>query len=127
MTIAPLDRPMLESQVKRPSSKTLRVLFLAPFAPHLQPSHGGGRVIAQLIAHLSQRHSIGLCYLRAAGESAVDDVLRERCDVLEEVLITEPQDSGMKRWSRRLQAWKKLIAGEPLWAIDRFAPEFGER
>jgi polysaccharide biosynthesis protein PslH len=128
MTILPLDRPAIKTEENRlSSSKRLRVLFLAPFPPHLQASHGGGRVIAQLISHLSQRHSVGLCYLRAAGEPAVDDGLRERCDVVEEVVIPEVGNSGMNRWSRRLRGWRQLIMGNPLWAIDRFSPAYEER
>ena len=121
---------MTDSQpgTKHPSaSKRLRILFLVPFAPHLEASHGGSRVMAQLIDHLAQRHSIALCYLRAAGEPAIDNRLRERCDMIEEVLIPEAEASGVERWSRRLQVWKELIMGKPLWAIDRFSPLFGER
>jgi glycosyltransferase involved in cell wall biosynthesis len=128
MTISSLEKPALKKQVVSPSSsRSFRILFLAPFAPHLQASHGGGRVIAQLIAHLARRHSIGLCYLRAAGEPAVDDVLRERCAVIEEVVITEPEDTGLNRWLHRLRVWKELMMGRPLWAIDRYSPAYSER
>ena len=128
MTIVQLDRPTFELQANGSSpSKNLRVLFLAPFAPHLQASHGGARVTAQLIAHLSQRHSIGLCYLRARGEPAIDDMLRECCEVVEEVMLPELEGSDMKRWSRHLRVWKELVLGKPLWAIDRFSPAYVER
>ena len=107
--------------------KRLRILFLAPFAPQLQASHGGGRVIAQLIAQLARRHSIGLCYLHAAEEPPMDDALREFCEIVEEVILPERQVNGVKRWFQRLRVWKDLIAGKPLWAIDRFSPAYGER
>jgi len=128
MTIIPLDRPTFAPAIKAVSSvRRFRVLFLAPFAPHLQASHGGGRVIAQLIDHLAQRHSIGLCYLRAEGEPEIDDMLKQRCDVVVEVLIPAPEASSISRWSRRLRAWKELILGKPLWAIDRFSPPYADQ
>jgi len=128
MTVAQVDRRTLEPQANLSAGPhKFRVLFLAPFAPNLQASHGGGRVIAQLMLHLAQRHSVGLCYLRAAGEPAVDEVLREQCDVLEEVVLPDPEDGRLKRWSRRLQVWKELIGGKPLWAIDRFSSAYKER
>lgn len=128
MTTVQLDRPMLQSQANATSSaRSLRILFLAPFAPRLQASHGGGRVIAQLIAHLAQRHSIGLCYLRAPEEPAIDDVLREHCDVVEEVLLQERGGAYKNRWPHRLQVWKELMMGKPLWAIDRLSPAYSER
>lgn len=128
MTVTPLDHPILENQTEGvAASQSLRVLFLAPFAPRLQASHGGGRVIAQLIAQLARRHSIGLCYLRAADEPPVDDGLRELCEIVEEVILPEREVNGVKRWFHRLRVWKDLIAGKPLWAIDRFSPAYGDR
>jgi glycosyltransferase involved in cell wall biosynthesis len=128
MTAFRAESSTFQTHLDNPSSSMrLRVLFLAPFAPHLQASHGGSRVIAQLISHLSQRHAVGLCYLRAVEEPAIDDVLRECCDVVEEVLISEPEDSGIRSWFRRIRGWKKLVSGQPLWAIDRFSPDYGER
>jgi polysaccharide biosynthesis protein PslH len=105
----------------------LRILFLAPFAPNLQAGHGGGRVIAQLINHLAQRHAIGLCYLRSEKEQAVDNLLKARCDVIEEVVIPESNAFGIERWLRRLQIWRKLLAGKPLWAIDRYSAVYERR
>lgn len=128
MTISRSDRTLFQTHAISPSSsRSFRILFLAPFAPHLQASHGGGRVIAQLIAQLVQRHSIGLCYLRTSKEPAVDDVVRERCEVVEEILIPEPEGAGPNRWIHRVRVWKELLMGRPLWAIDRFSPFYGER
>lgn len=124
--IVKADR-LTQSNVLSPSDKGLRILFLAPFAPQLQASHGGGRAIGQLIAHLSQRHSIALCYVRGAGEPAVDEGLRECCDIVEEVEIPKRTQSGIDRWLRRLQVYGELVSGKPLWAIDRYTPEFEAR
>jgi glycosyltransferase involved in cell wall biosynthesis len=119
---------MLESCAKATASrKRLRILFLAPFAPNLQAGHGGARVIAQLISHLGQRYAVGLCYLRSANEPGVDDTLKERCEVIEEIILPHVTALSKKRWSRRRRVWKELLAGKPLWAIDRFSPIYAER
>lgn len=119
---------MLESCAKATvSEKRLRILFLAPFAPNLQAGHGGARAIAQLISHLGQRYEVGLCYLRSASEPTVDDILKKRCEVIEEVVLPQLTVSGKKRWSRRRRVWKEVLAGKPLWAIDRFSPAYAER
>src|SRR5258708_32619693 len=62
-----------------------RLLFLLPFAPRLDATHGGGRVTAQLLAQLAIRHPVALLYLRAATEPPLDDVLRQRCELVEEI------------------------------------------
>lgn len=128
MTISLSNSQMSSFQAKRPSSsRSFRILFLAPFAPQLQASHGGGRAIAHLLAHVAQRHAVALCYLRSAQEPEVDRVLRERCEVVEEVLIPEVENTGARRWLHRLHVWKELVGGKPLWAIDRSSRAFGER
>lgn len=119
---------MLESCAKTtPSRKRLRILFLTPFAPSLQAGHGGARVIAQLISHLGQQYEVGLCYLRSANEPTVDDALKNRCEVVEEVVLPQVTAVGKNRWSRRRRVWKEVLAGKPLWAIDRFSPVYAER
>jgi polysaccharide biosynthesis protein PslH len=105
----------------------LRILFLTPFAPNLQAGHGGGKVIAQLIAQLAQHHAIGLCYLRSEKEPAVDGALRERCDVVEEVVLPESRVSGIRRLSKRFKVLGHLLEGKPLWAIDRFSAAYEPR
>lgn len=105
-----------------PEKKKLRILLLAPFAPRLDASHGGGRAVAQLIARLSYSHSVALCYLRATGEPAIDERLMKCCALVEEVEI-----GGRDGWSRRLHMYADLLRGKPLWAIDRFEPGFEER
>jgi polysaccharide biosynthesis protein PslH len=62
----------------------VRLLFLAPFAPRLQASHGGGRVIAELLDRLARRHEVALLCVRGAQEPAVDEQLRGRCVLVEE-------------------------------------------
>ncbi len=119
---------MFESYVKvADPSQRLRILFLTPFAPNLQADHGGARVIAQLISHLEDRYAVGLCYLRSVNEPTIDHTLKQRCEVIEEVILPNESASGIKRWSHRLHVWKELLAGKPLWAIDRFSPAYEAR
>src|SRR6266496_4211899 len=129
MTVVLGKSQMVEFCTNAPaSSQRLRILFLTPFAPNLQAGHGGSRVIAQLITHLAQRHvTIGLCYLRYEKEQTIDNLLRECCDVIEEVVILENGASGLKRGLQRLQVWKEMLAGKPLWAIDRYSSDYEER
>ena len=105
----------------------LRLLFLAPFAPRLDASNGGGRVVAQLIDHLSSKHKIALCYLRSADELPVDPVLQAKCEWIEETIIHGDQSTGSGSWRGRLKIWQQLFAGRPLWAIGRFDPVFASR
>ena len=88
-----------------------RLLFLLPFAPRFDATHGGGRVTAQLLAQLAVRHRIVLLYLRAATEPPLDDFLRQRCEVVEEIVRSDVGFS-FARWTSRLFS---LLRGRPLW------------
>lgn len=128
-----MRRDLVETQMLNSTAndripfKRLRILFLVPFAPSLQADHGGGRVVAQLIAHLGQKHAIGLCYLRSIKEPAIDPSLREFCEVIEEVVIPEITTTGMTRWFHRLRGRWELLTGKPLWAQARFSAEYQDR
>lgn len=89
-----------------------RLLFLLPFAPRFDATHGGGRVTAQLVAHLATRHHIALLYLRAASEPPIDDLLKDRCEIVEEVPRLDSGVSIKQRSSRVLA----LLRGKPFWA-----------
>ena len=104
-------------------SPKLRLLFLLPFAPRLDATHGGGRVTAQLLARLASRHSIALLYLRGATEPPLDDLLRQRCDVVEE-FVRSDEGFSLLRWASRLSV---LLRGWPLWAAVTAVAPFGKR
>src|SRR5207245_2634473 len=70
---------------RQDSASRRRLLFLAPSPPRLDATHGGSRMVAQLVSLLAPRHDIALLCLRFPDEPPVDDVVRERCDVVEEV------------------------------------------
>ena len=89
------------------SATRSRLLFLLPFVPRLDARHGG-RTTAGLMARLAQRHDAALICLRAPGEESVDTVIRERCELVEEVPAGSPSRrggalgcSGGSRWGSR--------------------------
>ncbi|MEJ7811826.1 MAG: glycosyltransferase family 4 protein [Gemmatimonadaceae bacterium] len=92
-----------------------RLLVLAPFAPRLDATHGGSRTIAQLIDALARRHRVALLYLRATAEPPVDDALRERCEIVEEVAHGR-RGGPVRRTRRRLHLAVSLLRGRPMWA-----------
>ena len=100
-----------------------RLLFLLPFAPRFDATHGGGRVTAQLLAQLASRHSIALLYLRAATEPPLDDILRQRCELVEEIVRSDAGFSFV-RWSSRMPS---LLRGRPLWAAVTAVARFDAR
>jgi glycosyltransferase involved in cell wall biosynthesis len=90
-----------------------RLLFLLPFPPRLDATHGGGRVTAQLISRLSSRYRIALLYLHGANDRPVDEALRQRCEIVEPVTRPEGHWFLEERWSRL----SSLLQGRPLWAV----------
>lgn len=91
-----------------------RVLVLAPFPPRLDATHGGGRTVAQLLAHLSTHHRIALIFLRAPADPPLDPVLQERCELVEEVMRPNPGfslASGSARIGSLFRGWPLWVAG----------------
>lgn len=105
-----------------------RVLFLLPFAPRLDASHGGGRAIAQFVGLMAARHRVALLYLRAPGEPPLDESLRARCDASIEVWRSGPYGSGLRNASRLLRLFaSSALQRRPMWAADWHVPAFGTR
>jgi polysaccharide biosynthesis protein PslH len=90
-----------------------RLLVCTPFAPRLDARHGG-KATAQLLARLATRHDVALLCLRQAAEDPVDEVFRERCALVEEVVLTQNR-SGLVRRARWLLA---ALRGLPPWAAE---------
>jgi polysaccharide biosynthesis protein PslH len=114
-----------------PSASTgrrrVRLLFLLPFAPGLNATHGGGRVMAQLVTELATRHSVALIYLRTSDELPADAAVQACCEVVEEVVLPPSDPAGAQRWWRRLRYVRSLLRGKPLWVEDSRSPAFGRR
>src|SRR5438128_2426016 len=108
-----LPYQQVDAQLTEPGFRSKRrLLFLLPFPPRLDATHGGGRATAQLLAKLATRHRIALLYLRAPADPPVDTILQERCELVEEVMRPDPGFSFAQGWSRI----GSLLRGRPLWA-----------
>ncbi|MDE3050301.1 MAG: hypothetical protein KGJ48_10415, partial [Nitrospirota bacterium] len=101
----------------------LRLFFLLPFPPRLDATHGGGRTAAQVLAHLSTHHRIALMYLRAPADPPLDPILRERCELVEEVMRPNP---GFSLASGRARI-RSLLRGWPLWVAGCSVAAFRSR
>jgi len=103
----------------------LRLLFLAPFAPRCDGSHGGGRAIAELVLRLAERHRVGLVCLRGAAEPRADPALLERCEMVHEV--ARPVAAGaLGRFGRRVRVAAALVRGTPAMVTGSTRREFAE-
>src|SRR6266513_2217866 len=94
-----------------------RILLLLPFTPRLDSRHGG-RATAQLAGRLADRHEVALICLRPPGEGPVDESLRARCSLVEEVSLSDLKATWHRRWFRRLRILESLVVGRPMWAAD---------
>jgi glycosyltransferase involved in cell wall biosynthesis len=65
--------------------------------------------------------------LKERDEPAVDDLLRSRCDVVEEVEIPPIGPSFTARLINRIRLRAALLRGMPTWAAARTAPGFAPR
>jgi glycosyltransferase involved in cell wall biosynthesis len=90
----------------------LRLLFLAPFAPRRDGTHGGSRAIAELLVRLTERHRVVLLHLRGPREAPADAALLERCDSVREVARTTPAGT-LSRLGRRVRVAGALARGTP--------------
>jgi polysaccharide biosynthesis protein PslH len=107
-------------------SQRRRVLFMTPFPPRLDATHGGGRVVAQTIARLAERERVALLCLRLETEPPADELLRERCDLFEEVPRPLVGSSPMRLWAQR-QRLPLLLSGAPQWVVGCSVAAYGER
>jgi polysaccharide biosynthesis protein PslH len=101
-----------------------RVLFVAPFAPRLDATHGGSRVIATLMTRLATRNRVALAYLRDPEEPAVDPDVARVCDVVAEVQRPWRLAARPARAARAVAA---SMAGSPLWARRWWVPGFAQQ
>jgi glycosyltransferase involved in cell wall biosynthesis len=97
-------------------SSRRKILVITPFVPSREATHGGGRMSAELLLHLAERHSVRLLALRDEQEEPVDEELRT---ALDEVLEVERRPIG--RSLRRLAAEPTRVLGllrrDPGWVV----------
>lgn len=96
-----------------------RLLFLTPFPPRLDASHGGARATAHLIGGLAERHDVALLCFRTAGEPPVDAELRRRSAFVEEVPRRDDHGPLFQRVTRGVRLLTAPFAGTPIW-IEAF-------
>jgi polysaccharide biosynthesis protein PslH len=101
----------------------LRLLFLSPFPPRRDGTHGGSRAAAELLIRLAERHRVAVAYLRGRRDSAADPALIARCEVLREVARRPP--AGTLGWlGRRLRVTVARGRGAPGAIAGSLNPEF---
>ena len=91
----------------------LRVLFVAPFPPRLAGTHGGAKVVGQLVARTAERHTAALLYLRYPGEPDVEDALRARLDAVEAIDRPPAGRASVSHWLRAARWRVGLLTGRP--------------
>jgi polysaccharide biosynthesis protein PslH len=113
-----------DAAIPRPDG-AWRLLFLTHCPPREDATHGGGRLIAQLLARLAERHRVGVVYLRDLGEPPIDEGLRQRCELTREVRRVDAPRPLLGRVGHRLRVSVSPLRGLPGWAAhlprDRFA------
>jgi glycosyltransferase involved in cell wall biosynthesis len=96
-----------------PEAERLRLLFVAPFPPRRDARHGGAKVLGQLLWRTAERHACGLVYLRHPSEDALEDALRDRLDVLEEISRPTGGRTTASHYLRAVRWRARLLAGTP--------------
>jgi glycosyltransferase involved in cell wall biosynthesis len=108
------------------ATRPRRLLFLTPFAPRTDLHHGG-RATAHLIGKIAERNRVALLCLRAANDPPVDQDLRERCEVVHEVVIPVAERGFAGRQAFRGRLLAGLVRGRPQWATHTYRSDYGSR
>jgi len=90
----------------------IKLLFLLPFPPRLDATHGGGKAIAQLLFRLATRHRLAVVYMRGRAEPPLDERLRDRFDLVKEVERPWTRRSVGSQWGRIAVS---LMRQKPMW------------
>lgn len=103
-----------------------RLMVLAPSPPGLSGTHGGSRAMAQLHFRLAALHPLALLYLRRPDEPPVDEALRRRCTLVQEVMIPGRAETPLQRRSQDLRAKLSLLRGVPLWVSYTWSARYAK-
>ena len=104
----------------------LRLLFLTPFPPRLQATHGGAKAIANLISTLAGRHDVALLSLRADYEPPVDETIRRACAHVSEVRRPTNAGSLAHRTKHAFRLATAPFRDRPVWAEAFDVSQFHE-
>ena len=103
-----------------------RLLYLLPFAPCLDATNGGNKVIAQILTRMVANHKLCLVYLRGMDEPPIDEQIRQSCDCAIEVIRPWSGHTFTQRWIRRSRLVFSLMGGKPMWVTDWYSREYSE-
>lgn len=99
----------------------LKILFLLPFPPDFEGSHGGSRAVAAMVEMLGQHHRLWVIYLTANGDPPPRR-LPSNCERLLPLPKNAPRMVTGSRAKRRLRLIAEAIWREPLWVKECWSP-----
>lgn len=82
--------------------------------------------MAQLHFRLAGSHPVALLYLRRPEEPPVDEALRRRCALVQEVMLPGPAESPLQRRARDLRTRLALLRGVPLWVSYTWSAQYAK-
>ena len=91
--------------------RRLRLLVVVSFGPRHDNRHGG-RVLAQLLEHLVDRHEVGVVHLDHVQDGPMDPTLAARCAFVHPVPVHTRPALG-PRWRYRANVLASLLTGRP--------------
>jgi glycosyltransferase involved in cell wall biosynthesis len=110
------------------SPNQLRLLYLLPFAPRTDATNGGSRAIGQLLSEMVAHHKVALFYLRSPNEPPLGNEIREKCELVEEVVRPWGQSVGLISWIRNFRLIASLLfLARPMWVTDWASNDFRRR
>jgi glycosyltransferase involved in cell wall biosynthesis len=102
----------------------MRLQFVVPFGPRFDSKHGG-RVIAQLLDQLVDRHEVAVVYQRLPGSSPIDSDLSRRCAEIREVPLSASAPFG-SQWAHQKRVLRALLGGMPTPVSAIYSRRFAE-
>lgn len=75
---------------------------------------------------LAALHPVALLYLRRPEEPPIDEALRRRCALVQEVMLPGNAESPLQRRARDLRAELALFRGVPLWVSYTWSARFAK-
>lgn len=109
--------------MSQPSAERRKLLYLLPFPPHLDASHGGSRVMAELLVRLAERHRVALLYFRAEDELPIDTRVSMKCETVREV-ARPTATTKTTYWLLRFRILYSFLQRKPIWATLWCVPAF---
>jgi glycosyltransferase involved in cell wall biosynthesis len=88
-----------------------RILLITPFPPRGDSAHGG-RVVAQLLSRLTDRHDVALIALREPDAAPIEPELARRCSIAREIPVA-PHAWGGPAWRHRQRMMTMPITHRP--------------